>query len=224
MKLNVVVAEAALELVPRELWRDPAVVNDSRRRGIEPSKILLDRSFHHRAMLRLKDGEKRGRPDLVHVTLLSITCAPLYIDGMVKVFLHTYGDVAIEFKEQTRIPKSYLRFRGLMEQALAEKPSAGLLRVRMAGFEELVKEIGSDSVIGLSTRGRVVSMEELASTISAARNPSVVIGGFAHGHFSTKTTKAMDELVRIHEKQLDAHVVASRLLYEVEKHAGRTND
>ena len=224
MKLNVVIAEAALELIPRELWGDPSVVSDSRRRGVEPSRILLDRSFHHRAMLRLKEGEKRGRPDLVHMTLLSITGAPLYTDGLVKAFIHTCGNLVIEVEEKTRIPKSYFRFRGLMEQALAEKPSRGLLRVHTADFEALTKEIGSDSVIGLSTRGRAVSMEELATMFSAAKNPSMVVGGFAHGHFSTKTTRAMDELVRIHEKPLDAHVVTSRVLYEVEKRVTRTND
>ncbi|MDG7015937.1 MAG: ribosome biogenesis protein [Nitrososphaerota archaeon] len=224
MKLNVVVAEAALELIPRELWRDPSVVSDSARRAVQPSRILLDRSFHHRAMLRLRDGEKRGRPDLVHATLLSISGAPLYTEGMVKVYVHAFGDVVIEVREKTRIPKSYFRFRGLMEQALAERPKTGLLKVWTTDFRELIRQIGSDSVIGLSTRGRSVSMEELAAMVSAAKNPTVVIGGFAHGHFSTKATEAMDELVRIHERQLDAHVVASRVLYEVEKRTARTND
>jgi rRNA small subunit pseudouridine methyltransferase Nep1 len=224
MKLNVILGEAALELIPKELWRDPSVVSDSRRRGIEPSKILLDRSFHHRAMLRLKDGEKRGRPDLVHATLLSITGTPLCLDGMVKVYVHTCSDVVIEVEEKTRIPKSYFRFRGLMEQALAEKPKTGLLRVTTSELGGLVKEIESESVIGLTTRGRRVPMEELATIVVAAKNPSVVIGGFAHGHFLPKSTEAMDELLKIDEHHLDAHVVAARVLYEVEKRIAQVND
>ena len=151
MKLNFVIAEAALELVPEELRRDRSVVVDAERRGVEPSRILLDRSFHHRAMLRLKDGLKRGRPDLVHVTLLSVTGSPLYMDGMAKAFVHTHGDVVLELKERTRIPKSYFRFRGLIEQALTTRPDTGLLKVYPATLEQLLKNIGSDSIVSALT-------------------------------------------------------------------------
>ncbi len=224
MKLNLVLAEAALELVPKELARDPSVISDSKRRGTDAGRILLDRSFHHGAMLKLKDGLKRGRPDLVHVTLLSATGTPLYIDGMLKVFVHTHADEVLEFRERTRVPKSYFRFRGLVEQALTQRPSAGLLKVRSSSFGRLVKDVGSDSVVGLSTQGRRTSMDELGAMIGAAKNPCVVIGGFAHGHFSPEALEAMDELVRIHEKPLDAHVVAARVIYEVERHLARTDD
>ena len=219
MKLNLVLAESALELVPSELRNDPSVVSDAKRRGVDASRILLDRSFHHRAMLRLKDGLKRGRPDLVHVALLSITGTPLYSEGGVKVYVHTYTNEVLELLEKTRIPKSYFRFRGLVEQALTDKPKSGLLRVRESSFERLVKEIGSDSVIGLSTQGRKTSMDELSAMIGAARKPCVAIGGFAQGHFSPRVLEVMDELVRIHDKPLEAHVVAARVLYELEKHA-----
>lgn len=224
MKLSLALAEAALELVPIELKNDPSVASDARRRGMEASRILLDRSFHHRGMLKLRDGLKRGRPDLVHAALLSVTGTPLYLDGAVKVYVHTYADEVIELQERTRVPKSYFRFRGLVEQALTERPKAGLLRVRESSFERLVREIGSDSVVGLSTQGRRASMDELSSIIGAARKPCVVIGGFAQGHFSPKALEAMDELVRIHDRPLEAHVVAARVLYEVEKHLARTND
>ena len=224
MKLSLVLAEAALELVPGELRNDQSVASDAKRRGVDASRILLDRSFHHRAMLKLKDGLKRGRPDLVHVTLLSITGTPLYVDGLVKVYIHTHADEVIELQEKTRIPKSYFRFRRLIEQALTEKPKTGLLRVWESSFERLVKEIGSDSVIGLSTQGRKISMDELSAMIGAARKPCVVIGGFAEGHFSPKTLEAMDELVRIHDRPLEAHVVAARVLYEAERHAARIGD
>ena len=212
-------AESALELVPSELRNDPSVVSDAKRRGVDASRILLDRSFHHRAMLRLKDGLKRGRPDLVHVALLSITGTPLYSEGGVKVYVHTYTNEVLELLEKTRIPKSYFRFRGLVEQALTDRPRSGLVRVRESSFERLVKDVGSDSVIGLSTQGRKTSMDELSAMIGAARKPCVAIGGFAQGHFSPKSLEAMDELVRIHDRPLEAHVVAARVLYEVERHA-----
>ena len=218
--LSFVLAESALELVPAEIRRHPAVLSDSKRRQKDASGILLDRSFHHSAMARLKDSEKRGRPDLVHVTLLSVTGTPLYLDGLVKVFVHTYDDNVLEIAEKTRIPKNYLRFRGLMEEALVERPKKGLISAYPMGVKALVRRVSPDVVVGLSVQGRMTSMEELAKTVTAARNPCVAVGGFPHGHFAPSTLSVFDQLVRIHAKPLEAQVVASRVIYEVEKAEG----
>jgi len=215
--LYFVLAESALELLPKEIRRQPAVASDANRRQKDPSEILLDRSFHHSAMVKLKDSEKRGRPDLVHVTLLDVTGTPLYLDGLVRVFVHTYDDVVLEIAEKTRIPKNYLRFRGLMEKVLVERPKQGLIRVHYMGVKELVRIISSDDVIGLSVQGKMTSLEELAKRAKAAKNPSIIVGGFPRGHFSPGTLSVMDQLVRIDARPLEAHVVASRMIYEVEK-------
>ena len=215
--LNFVLAESALELVPMEIRKLPAVANDAKRRQKDASEVLLDRSLHHSAMARLKDSEKRGRPDLVHVTLLSVTGTPLYLDGMVKIFVHTYDGNVLEIAERTRIPKNYLRFRGLMEAALTERPKQGLIKAYPMGFRDIAKEVSSDAVFGLSVQGKMTSLEELADMVKAARSPCIVIGGFPRGHFSPTTLAVLDQLVRIHAKPLEAHVVASRVIYEVEK-------
>ena len=215
--LNFVLVESALELVPKEVRKHPAVESDVKRRGKDASEILLDSSFHHSAMQRLKDSEKRGRPDLVHVTLLSVTGTPLYTEGQVKAFVHTHDGLVLEIAEKTRIPKNYFRFRGLMEEALVERPRKGLIRVHSMGVRELVKMVSSDEVFGLSVQGKTTPLEELARMVAAARNPSVVVGGFPHGHFSPETLSVVDQLFRINAKPLEAHVVASRVIYEVEK-------
>ena len=221
MKLNFVLAEAALELVPRELSHAPAVSSDAKRRGIEASHILLDRSFHHSAMARLRDSEKRGRPDLVHEALLSVTGTPLYLDGFVKILVHTGQDVVLELTEKTRIPKSYFRFRGLMEKLLAGGSGEGLVRAYPSGVKNLVqKTIHSDNVVGLSVQGETIRLEELAAEIVTARNPCVMVGGFPHGHFSKETLEVMDRLVRINDRPLEAHAVVARMMYEIEKAEG----
>jgi rRNA small subunit pseudouridine methyltransferase Nep1 len=222
--LNFVLAESALELVPKEIWRSPSVVSDSKRREKEAGELLLDRTFHHAAMTRLRDSEKRGRPDLVHVALLSVTGTPLYLDGMVKVFVHTCSDVVLEIAEKTRIPKNYIRFRGLMEEALVDRPQGGLVAARSLGIEELARKISGDMVFGLSVQGRKTTAGELAGEIVAARDPCVIVGGFPHGHFSAETLEVVDDLVRIHPRPLEAHIVASRVVYEVEKAKTGLND
>ena len=222
--LTFILAESALELVPKEIGSRPAVVSDARRRQARASEILLDRSFHHSAMSRLKDTEKRGRPDLVHVALLSVTGAPLYLEGKVKVFVHTYPDIVVDIAEKTRIPKNYIRFRGLMEEALAARPSTGLVRAYPMGFRDLVRRTSAGMVFGLSVQGKQKELAELASEVAKAKNPCVVVGGFPHGHFSKEVLASLDELDRIDARPLEAHVVASRLAYEVEKAVKGIND
>jgi rRNA small subunit pseudouridine methyltransferase Nep1 len=223
--LSFVLAESALELIPKEISGRPAVVSDSKRRGLKASEILLDRSFHHSAMQSLKDPEKRGRPDLVHVALLSVTGTPLYLDGKVKVFVHTYPDIVLEISPKTRIPKNYFRFRGLMEKALVDMPSDGLIRAYPMQFGDLVRrKLSVDRVFGLSVQGRMMGIPPLANEILAAKNPCVVVGGFPHGHFTEGILRSVNELVRIDAKPLEAHVVASRVVYEVEKAAAGIND
>jgi len=215
--LNFVLAESALELVPKEIRKLPAVVSDSKRREADASAILLDRSFHHSAMARLKDSEKRGRPDLVHSALLSATGTPLYLQGRVKVFVHTYCDLVVDIAPKTRVPKSYLRFRGLMEQVLLGRGDK-LVTARPSKLTDLVrKAVKPDITVGLSVQGRKMELEDLAGRLMSADNACLIVGGFPRGHFSAETLSVVDELVRIHEMPLEAHVVTSRLLYEFEK-------
>jgi len=215
--LNFVLAESALELAPKEIRGHPAVANDSKRRGVGVNELLLDRSFHHAAMVRLRNSEKRGRPDLVHAALLSVTGTPIYQDGLVRAFIHTYDDQILELAPKTRIPKNYLRFRGLMEEALVERPQSGLIQVSPGRIRELAKKVGPDTVIGLTVQGEMTGMGVLARMIAGAKEPMVLVGGFPHGHFSPETLSAVDRLVRVHQKPLEAHIVTSRVLYEVEK-------
>jgi rRNA small subunit pseudouridine methyltransferase Nep1 len=125
--------------------------------------------------------------------------------------------MVLDIKPKTRIPKSYFRFRGLTEEALSGK-DGNLVKVHRSTIRELVrKTIAPDIVFGLSVQGKNTELEELAGKLMAADRPCVLVGGFPHGHFTPETLSLVDELVRIHEMPLEAHVVTSRLLYEFEK-------
>ena len=223
MKLNVVLAEAALELVPDDLLKKPAVSSDAERRGVEASRMLLDQSVHHSAMLKLEEHYKRGRPDLVHIALMSLVSTPLYLDGDLKVFIHAWNDTLLEIKEGTRLPKSYLRFRGVMEKVLTGGGGEGLIKVQNGTLDELVGIIRPDWVCALSIQGVSTELNELSGSLLSRKNPCVIIGGFPHGHFSQSTLHLVDSLVRIDSRPLEAHVVAARLVYEVERRLRRDN-
>lgn len=119
--LTLIIAESALETVPKQLWKYQSVKKHAISRKKNPRDILLDRSYHHTAMLGLKDNQKRGRPDLIHSVLLEATSTPLFINNRLNVWVHTYNDQAIYFKKSIRLPKSYFRFEGLIEQLFRKK-------------------------------------------------------------------------------------------------------
>ena len=68
-----IIAESALELVPKELQNHNSVKSHAKKLKKDSSKILLDNSWHFSAMKGIKDEIKRGRPDLVHFCLLEAT-------------------------------------------------------------------------------------------------------------------------------------------------------
>jgi len=112
-RLKIILLESALETVPHEIWRHPAVVKNARRRGKKPGETLLDVSLHYHAMKNLKDREKRGRPDIVHTTLLELLESPLNKEGHLEVYVHTYQGHVIFIDPSTRIPRNYNRFGAL---------------------------------------------------------------------------------------------------------------
>jgi len=114
-RLLLVIVEAAVELVPRELLGHPAVRKHAARTGKDPSRMLLDRSYHHAAMRRLEDSAKRGRPDIPYHILLDAVDSPLYASGGLGLYVSTRDGMVLEVGERVRLPRSYHRFVGLLE-------------------------------------------------------------------------------------------------------------
>ena len=217
--LSIVLAESSLELIPVELQNHPSVLSHSKKIEKNPAEILLDNSWHFAAMKNLENEIKRGRPDLVHTSLLSICASPLYLEKKISVYIHTINNMVITLKNQVRIPKSYHRFEGLMEQLFVEKEIRSnneiLLEVKNMDFESLIDSISSSDVIGLSTTGKHYSFEKIAKNLK--KDSCIVIGGFQKGHFSDKIKNKLDNILSINMKSLESHVVTSRILYECEK-------
>jgi len=214
-----ILAESALELVPKELQNHNSVLAHSKKMGKKPSKVILDVSWHFAAMKGIKNEIKRGRPDLVHFCLLECCTIPLYFKMKLHIYVHTIDDKVIFVGDNVRLPKSYHRFVGLIEKLYLEKKidqdGKKLLEIKDMTFGELVDKIGSKKVIGFSTRGQTSSYEKIAGSIG--RDSCIVIGGFSKGHFSDRILKKIDNLVSVDKNPLEAHVVISRILYECEK-------
>jgi rRNA small subunit pseudouridine methyltransferase Nep1 len=237
-KISLVIAEAALETVPKKIMDHPSVKNYSNRIGKRPTETLLDRSYHHAAMVHpnLKLSSRRGRPDLIHISLLEALSTPLFFEGLLKVYVHTINDKVIFIGENLRLPKSYFRFEGLMMTLFKNKIIKGvcsernyedimLLQLREGiTFEALIKEIVKpDKLVGLSSIGIRSTAENVVATTLAGYendnsfNVAFVIGGFPRGHFSDKVSELFDKLYSIGVFKLESHIVIARILYECEK-------
>ncbi|MEM3571985.1 MAG: hypothetical protein QW589_08700, partial [Candidatus Bathyarchaeia archaeon] len=99
--LTIIFAESSIELVEEKLAKHPQIVKYARKRGKNPTEIILDKNYHYQAIkdeyLKSKNKEKHaferylktGRPDIVHFALLSVLETPLNFEGMLKVYVHT---------------------------------------------------------------------------------------------------------------------------------------
>jgi rRNA small subunit pseudouridine methyltransferase Nep1 len=234
--ISLVIAEAAIETVPTQIIDHPSVKNYAQRTGRASSQILLDRSYHHSAMVRanLNSGWKRGRPDIVHFALMEALSTPLFFSGRLNVYLHTINDKLIFIGENLRIPKSYFRFEGLMidlfEKKVIKSHKAAcnddddddniLLRLHDdMTFEEVIKKVVKPAkLIGLSKVGIQSTAQAIVAKNISEENTdcAFIVGGFAKGHFSNNTIASFNRLYSISHYSLEAHVVIARLLYECE--------
>ena len=224
MTLLFVLAEAAIERVPKELWRHPAIVKTARVRRKRPGAMLLDRSLHHSAMRGLPNAEKRGRPDIAHTTLLAVMGSPLNKAGLLRTYVHTIDGHVITIDPATRLPRNYNRFVGLIEQLYEEGqvPPGGppLLTIKRERLAELVERLEPSRIIAFTRLGEPMTVEEAMRGLAGLEKPMVIVGGFPHGHFSDEVLSLADELICIDREGLDAWVVASRAIYEFERAIG----
>ena len=217
--ISLIISESALELVPYELEDHPSVISHARKLGKHSSEILLDNSWHFAAMKGIKNEIKRGRPDIVHFSILEATTIPLYLENKLNLFVHTIDDKVIRFGKNVHLPKSYHRFQGVMEKLYQEKKIIAnneiLLEIKEQTFSELLAEIKPSKIVGFSTEGELSSYEKIAAQISD--NSCIVLGGFQKGHFSDSVQNKITDLYSVGNESFEGHVVTSRILYEYEK-------
>lgn len=219
--LTLILAEAALEKVPKSLWSHPAVKRHSKRQKKPPQQLLLDRSLHHAAMKKLGENEKRGRPDITHFALLEALGSPLNKEGLLQMYVHTNKDCTITVNPKARLPRNYNRFLGLIEQLfqIGKVPSEGevLLKLESKKLPKLLAETEADYVMLFSRKGKPKTVEEAVSSLNKKQRPAIIIGGFPHGHFSKTTLKLADEIVSVDSEMLEAWTLTARVIYEYER-------
>lgn len=217
--ITLVLAESELELVPSKIWGHPAVVTSAKRRERESKDILLDSNYHHSALRYLEDGDRRGRPDIVHTFLLVTLESIANKRGLVKTIIHTRNDQVIYVSRETRIMRSYSRFVGLMEQLFKVRyvPSEENPLLRMedgVDLEKLIEIEKPDKVITLKEGAKKVDLYNYLKDIkeTCEKNMMFIIGGFPRGDFRTNVEKISNDLISIYDEPLTAWTVAGEIL------------
>ena len=172
-------------------------------------------------MKKLKENEKRGRPDIIHFALLEALGSPLNKERLLQVYVHTNNDYVITVNSETRLPRNYDRFVGLLEQLfeLGRVPSKGqtLRKLECKTLPQLLEETKTDYVMAFSRKGSPKTLEEAIARLLEKQRPTVVVGGFPHGHFSETTVRLADEVVCIDPEMLETWTLTSRVIYEYER-------
>ena len=119
--LNILLVYSALETIPKEIWDHPQIKEYCKKRKRKPSECLLDINYHKKAMKKLEEWWMRGRPDIIHFCLLIALDSILNKEGKLRIFVHTRNNEIIYIKPETRIPRNYFRFKGLIEQLFIKK-------------------------------------------------------------------------------------------------------
>lgn len=226
--LHLVMGEAEIELMPRELRGHLAVGKHAQREGKDPGRVLLDSNYHYQAMRKLPDAERRGRPDIAHMCLVLAQDSIANLEGQLRVWIHTRNDELITVAPETRIMRAQHRFYGLLEnlfrdgRAPANPDERALLTMeRSVPLRAVVKRTGAKVVLGFHEKGDANSLVPRLkdAKASGAKDVAGVIGAFPHGDFNAKLDFCT-ALVSIHAQQVSAWTVVGQLLDAYERVQG----
>ncbi|XP_060092846.1 ribosomal RNA small subunit methyltransferase NEP1 [Heteronotia binoei] len=165
----------------------------------------------HKSLL-LRNGRDPGvvRPDIAHQSLLMLMDSPLNRAGFLQVYIHTEKNVLIEVNPQTRIPRTFDRFCGLMVQLLHK------FSVRAAdGPQKLLKVIKNPvtdhlpvGCMKIGTSFSVPAVTDVRDLVPATDPVAIVVGAFAHGSVNVDYT---EKTVSISNYPLSAALTCAKI-------------
>jgi len=204
-KLKVILLEAPLELAPPSWPRGP----------------LIDKRYHYHKLASFTRKWKRGRPDIVHVTLLVLLDSILNMEGKLEVYVHTVDGSVYFISPEERLPKHYDAFKeiiAIMLEKGAVPPENPLMWKAYESLSDFVKEHGG--LILLWEKGEPKRFKDVAGEALSTGLP-VGIGAFPRGDFERSTLrKALKRYSVAGGRPLKAWTVAYKLVCAAEELLG----
>ncbi|CRL05174.1 CLUMA_CG018012, isoform A [Clunio marinus] len=172
---------------------------------------LLNCDDHLQILKKYNRDPGSCRPDITHQSLLMLMDSPLNRAGMLQVYIKTEKNVLIEINPQTRIPRTFKRFAGLMVQLLhkfsvrANETSVRLLHVIKNPVTDHLP-VGCKKITMSFSSKVVKNCRELVPAGDEAI--AMVIGAFAHGNLEVDYT---EEAISISNYPLSAALTCTKL-------------
>lgn len=219
-KHTLILLDSSLERVPDSISSHDTIVRDAKRRGKAPRKIILDDSIHYPAISSLEDSKKKGRPDIAHFCLLSVLDSPISED--MDLYIHTLEDKIIWINSETRLPRNFNRFKGLMENLLEKQviSSGGktLLKVLDQELDELMSSIQGSKIV-MREEGEHTE-DYIRDRVRNEQNIALCAGGFPHGDYRKDTLDTLKEHdfieVSLGNRALTSNYVLNRVICVLE--------
>ncbi len=224
--LYIILLDCALEFVPSEISSMKQVQKHAFRRGKKPTELLLDQSHHGRAMTKLSDSERRGRPDITFLSLMSILETPLCKEGLLRVYLHLQDERIVEVRSDVRLPRNYERFVGLMEQLLSSGrvPPKGdvLLHVVDISLGDLIRNLKAEHTFLAIEGGQKMTIDGLSEFLPADSSIPVVVGVgvFPHGDLSDSTKELFENQLEFDKEVMMAWHVCAEVVWTYSQKVG----
>ena len=220
--LTIIIADAEIEFVPEDLFNEPDSISYARRRSKDISKILLDSNYMHTAIDKHYPGEskRRGRPEIIHMALLVALESILNRSNKMRLYIHTRENFVIGVNWETRIPRSYNRFIGLIENLFENTDKKinvdSLLKIWRSDLNECIAKYSSGKTILLSPRGRYSGVRNLFEN---DEDYTIIIGGFAEGDYRSDIPPDI-ERISIFNEELAVWTVISEIVCSYESRIG----
>ncbi|XP_053680826.1 ribosomal RNA small subunit methyltransferase NEP1 [Anopheles nili] len=178
---------------------------------VGPAFELLNCDDHLNILKRNNRDPGSCRPDITHQSLLMLMDSPLNRAGLLQVFVKTEKNVLIEIDPQTRIPRTFRRFGGLMVQLLHK------FSIRAAESQKKLMRIVKNPItnhlpVGCRKLAMSYSAKEVKNAkelVPAVDEPlAVVVGAFAHGNLNLDYT---EDTISISNYPLSAALTCTKL-------------
>lgn len=213
--LHLILTETALEMIPSEYDKDPIVKKWIQK--FSNAARLLDTSLHHHLLAKLKNREKRGRPDILHHFLLDTLGSPANIAGQLKIYFHTKSAL-YSVSPDMRCPRDYHRFKALMVQLLElgniPKKKPYFIRRETENFSHwITTRFPEKNIYQFTVTGEKISLKHISDTIvQSTEDSALLIGGFQKGHFSATIKNLPGQKIALPDRGYDSWVVVNRVL------------
>ncbi|MFX1533440.1 MAG: hypothetical protein ACFFDI_04330 [Promethearchaeota archaeon] len=218
MVIFLIIHNCAIELIPQEIRNHPIILKASQKRAKNPSKMLLDRAVHGKAMEKIAFANQRGRPDILHSTFQQITFSSLYKQKRLCVYVHLRDNWIFKLPFDWRPPANYNRFIPLFEQLLinGQIPVKGspLIKLEQLSLSALVARLNTSNVYYLTSHApKSYSLREIGLKIVNSVKPVLLIGGFQTGF---KKPNSNWESIALSRDSLPTSIITAKLLTTLE--------